>query len=161
MREVLSELKRLTRNKAPGLDGLPVNLMKDVAVIIGAPLAHIFNLFRVFPSDFKQGKITPVFKSGDKSIFNNYRPILVLSSVSNLLEKLVHKQFMYLEDHHMLSKYQFGFISKRSTKLAVTFLPTIYVSQLMKENLQAPYLLISVKLLKAIEEIVFVWDQRN
>ena len=44
----------------------------------------------VFPAIWKQGKVTALFKSGDKSDCNNYRPITVLPTVSKILERAVH-----------------------------------------------------------------------
>ena len=75
------------------------------------------------PSDWKIAKVIPVFKSGKKSDLDNYRPISDLPILSKLLEKFVHKQLIdHLEKNCMLFSIQFGFRSKRSTELAVTFL---------------------------------------
>ena len=75
------------------------------------------------PSDWKIAKVIPVFKSGNKSDLDNYRPISVLPILSKLLEKFVHKQLIdLLEKNCMLFNFQFGFRPKRSTELAVTLL---------------------------------------
>ena len=37
-------------------------------------------------------KVIPIFKSGDKSQFNNYRPISVLSQFSKIFEKLFYER---------------------------------------------------------------------
>uniref|UniRef100_A0A1X7U7W7 Reverse transcriptase domain-containing protein n=1 Tax=Amphimedon queenslandica TaxID=400682 RepID=A0A1X7U7W7_AMPQE len=39
---------------------------------------------------WKVHKITPIFKSGDRTSVVNYRPISLLSSVSKVLEKLIY-----------------------------------------------------------------------
>ena len=41
--------------------------------------------------------VTPVYKAGDKSDVNNYRPISVLPILSKILERTVHDQlYKYL-----------------------------------------------------------------
>ena len=40
----------------------------------------------IFPLQIKIAKVIPMFKSGDKSQFNNYRPISVLSQFSKILK---------------------------------------------------------------------------
>jgi hypothetical protein len=64
----------------------------------------------------KIGKLTPIYKSGSHSSFNNYRPISVLPAFSKLLEKLVCTRLLkFLDQFDILYKYQFGFRSKHST----------------------------------------------
>ena len=122
--EVFKLLKNLQRSKACGHDDLPPGFLKDAATCIAKPLCHIVNLSLksgVVPTDFKIGRISPVFKSGVKQDMNNYRPITVLSACSKIFEKCVHNQLSkYLEDHHLLSNCQFGFRKKRNTELAAT-----------------------------------------
>ena len=58
-------------------------------------LAYICNLSlltSIFPSDWKQAKVTPIFKDGDKFDVGNYRPISVLSIIFKILERAVHDQ---------------------------------------------------------------------
>ena len=55
----------------------------------------------------------PVFKSGDKSLVNNYRPISLLCIISKVLEKIIFKNlFDFL--YNRLSVYQFGFVPGHS-----------------------------------------------
>ena len=122
--EILSYLQKLKRNKAVGIDNLPPGFLKDVAFIIAKPLTHVINLSLMtgtVPTDFKNAKVTPLFKSGATDKLDNYRPISVLSTISKILEKCVHTQVMkYLEVNNLLSIYQFGFRKNRSTELAAT-----------------------------------------
>ena len=116
------ELRRLKRKKAPGVDCLPPNLLKDSASVIASPIAHIINLSlrtSTVPNLWKIAKICPIFKSGNSDLVENYRPISILPILSKLLEKSVHKQlYEYLESHKLISDCQFGFRKNRSTKLA-------------------------------------------
>ena len=73
--------------KAPGLDHIPMHLVKNSFDIISKPLMYLINLShqkRIFPNNLKTAKIIPIFKAGDVDIFTNYRPISILSSFSKI-----------------------------------------------------------------------------
>ena len=56
------------------------------------PLTHIINQSmstELVPTNMKIAKVVPIFKYGNKHIFNNYRPISLLPAFSKLLEKVV------------------------------------------------------------------------
>ena len=63
--------------------------------------------------------LTPIFKSGDLSSVNNYRPASLLMLVSQVLERIVHQFQNHLPTHRLLSKWQFGFRSGSSTQEAL------------------------------------------
>ena len=121
--EIEQQLKKLQRKKATN-DGLPPGMIKDVASVISSPLSCIVNLSLktgTIPSDWKEARVTPIYKSGPRNSFDNYRPISVLSTMSKILERAVHKQLMsHLESNKLLTSSQFGFRAKRSTQLAAT-----------------------------------------
>ena len=120
---VQKELLSLKRNKSPGIDNLPPNLLKDGAREIAKPLCRLINQSlteSVVPIEWKHAKITPIHKSGTLENPDNYRPISVLPALSKILEKAVHQQLIsYLEKHNLLSDKQFGYRKYRSTELAV------------------------------------------
>ena len=61
-----------------------------------------------------------VFKNGDRSQLNNYRPISVLPTFSKILEKLTCNRLVsYLSKHAILCSNQFGFRSNHDTSMAV------------------------------------------
>ena len=126
--EVLSVQKQLSAlkiNKSTGLDRISARLLKDAAVIIAPTLTDIFNQSlksSTFPKIFKEGKVTPIFKSGDRNNMSNYRPITVLPILSKILERFVHTQiYNYLTENKILSPNQFGFRPKLSTSTALAF----------------------------------------
>jgi len=47
-----------------------------------------------FPQILKTAKVVPIFKSGDKNLINNYRPIYLLPSLSKVLKKLIKIRFI-------------------------------------------------------------------
>ena len=70
----------------------------------------------VFPTDWKQAKVTPVYKSGATNNTNNYRPISVLPILSKLLERFVHTHLSsFLEENNLLTIVQSGFRRLHST----------------------------------------------
>ena len=94
--------------------------------MICRPLTHFINLSiisGVFPDQLKIARVIPLFKSGDKSIFNNYRPVSVLPAFSKILEKVIYNRLLdYLNKHKILSDNQFGFRKHHSTEYALTLL---------------------------------------
>lgn len=53
-------------------------------------IVHLMNLclhHSTFPTELKKAVIKPIYKAGDKQLFNNYRPISLLPVISKLLEK--------------------------------------------------------------------------
>ena len=71
-----SELHLLERNRSTGLDDLPPGSSKDCATYISKPLCHILNLSiesSTVPKIWKATKISPIFKSGNTKIPENYR----------------------------------------------------------------------------------------
>ena len=67
----------------------------------------------------KIAKIVPLFKSGEDSIFSNYRPVSLLPQFSKVIEKLFDKRLTeFIEKNNSLSNSQYGFRSTRSTYLA-------------------------------------------
>ena len=128
--DILKRLKGLKRKCAVGLDEISASFLKDTAFVIAKPLAHVINLslkHGIFPAHLSKAKVTPIFKSGNKESFDNYRPISVLSAISKIFEKCVHSQIMdHLENNKLLSTQQFGYRRRRSTDLAsVCFLDQI------------------------------------
>jgi hypothetical protein len=70
----------------------------------------------IVPIQFKIARVVPVFKGGDSTSPDNYRPIALLSNFSKILEKIVAKRLMtFFEANNILSGAQFGFRAGHST----------------------------------------------
>ena len=88
---------------------------------------HISDLFNlsvktgVFPDDMKVAEVIPIFKQGSKINCSYYRPISLLSSFSEIFEKIVYKRvYNYLLKFKLLSPNQFGFQCGVSTSHAIS-----------------------------------------
>ena len=82
----------LSSKNSCGADGLSTNLLKRISKIIAPPLCVIINqslVTGIFPDRLKIAKVIPLFKKGDDHMFDNYRPISLLSSISKVVEKIV------------------------------------------------------------------------
>ena len=76
--------------------------------------SHAFEL-GIFPSIFKIAKVEPTFKSGNKQIVNNYRPISLLPTLSKILEKLIKIRLIkFFDKYQVLYEFQYGFREKHS-----------------------------------------------
>ena len=79
-------------------------------------------------------KIIPIFKKGDKSKIENYRPIANLCAGSKVFEKLILKQIHYLESKNLLEltgKQQHGFKKTKAQPPRVIYYNQSYHGQLM------------------------------
>jgi hypothetical protein len=71
----------------------------------------------IVPKLFKTVCVVPIFKSGDKTSCDNYRPISLVKSLSKILEKLIQISLVnHLEMNKLLYKHQYGFLRTRSTE---------------------------------------------
>ena len=114
-----------------GTDGLTSRLLKQAGGAIAQPLLHIINLSIThghFLTAWKSASITPLYKEGDPSQSENYRPISILPCLGKLLEKIIHAQlYSYVTDNNLLSPDQFGFRKGYSTGTClIDFLDNIY-----------------------------------
>ena len=82
----------LPPKSSSGCDGISSKLLKVIAPIIIKPLTLLINQVLntgTFPDKLKIAKVVPIFKKGDPSLFENYRPISLLPAISKVLEKII------------------------------------------------------------------------
>ena len=75
---VAKQISGMSTAKARGLDGISVKLLKLTSDAIVDILTCVLN-FSIetnnFENDWKRAKVSPIFKSGNEHIVNNYRPV--------------------------------------------------------------------------------------
>ena len=115
---VLSLLQGINENKATGPDEIPGKFLKACAVELHEVFTILFQTsldLGVVPDEWKVAHIFPLFKKGDKTKAENYRPISLTSITCKLLEHIVHSNIMgFLDSNKILSPFQHGFRQKRS-----------------------------------------------
>jgi Reverse transcriptase (RNA-dependent DNA polymerase) len=100
-------------------DYISMKLIKFVIYEICVPLAHIYQLSimsGVLPSRFKSSRVVPIFKQGDPTLCDNYRPVALVSTFSKILEKMVATDFFnHLDLNNLLYEHQYGFQRCKNT----------------------------------------------
>uniref|UniRef100_A0ABD2W660 Reverse transcriptase domain-containing protein n=1 Tax=Trichogramma kaykai TaxID=54128 RepID=A0ABD2W660_9HYME len=118
--EVNRAVMSLKSGKAPGPDGFPSVLIKE----IWKTLPHYFKELmdcslrtRVFPSRWKMARIVVLLKGGNKdpSKARSYRPISLLNSMAKVLECLLERRLNIRMDNEWCDA-QYGFRQGRSTE---------------------------------------------
>ena len=122
LHEIVNDMK----NVGAGIDQINASIFKRAFPTIINEIVHFINICLdngVFPDALKLAIVKPIFKSGEKSIFGNYRPISILPYISKVLEKIIHRRTMtYLHDAAILNDNQFGFQKSKSTYMPLLLL---------------------------------------
>jgi len=130
-------IKNLPSKSSNDLNGVSLKLTKFVRTQICVPLAHVFNLSvenGLFPKSLKCSRTVPVFKSGQASRCDNYRPISLVPTFSKILEKIVAvKLTNHLDLNNLLYKHQYGFQRGKQTEHNLIHLLN-YVSNAINDN---------------------------
>ena len=122
----VEEIVKSLKDGSSGWDAISSHIVKKTYDKFILPLTHIMNLSicsGIFPSPMKIARVIPLFKSGDSTLFSNYRPVSVLPLFSKILERLMYKRLLaFVNKHNLLYCNQFGFRSNHSPNLALILL---------------------------------------
>ena len=94
-KEIERKIKAMKDNKAYGPNSIRTKILKVHSKTLSKPLAELINLSLnqgKFPTILKTVKVIPIHKRGDKSEYDNYRPISLISNISKLIKKTVHER---------------------------------------------------------------------
>ena len=114
--DVYKLLRKLNVNKAAGPDHIHGKVLKFIARGVAKPLSIIFN--RCFhegkiPKLWKIGSIVPVFKKGDKSNVENYRPISLTCLPMKIFEYCI-RDLLMSKCSNYIDPRQHGFLPEKS-----------------------------------------------
>ncbi len=111
--DVIDVTMKFKSKTSTDFNNISSKLLKVTINNIAQPVSHIINLSLakgIFPNEIKISKVVPIFKSGEKTKFTNYRPISILPTFSKILEKIVTKKLIkFLETSNALYVHQYGF----------------------------------------------------
>lgn len=110
--EVLAAICRFRKGKAPGLDGVTVEMVINGWEIIGDAVTEVLNecLSRgVFPEEWKDGEIVMLRKGDDRDprLASSYRPICLLPVLGKIRERLILER-MWGTIERSWDEWQFG-----------------------------------------------------
>ena len=114
--ELLAALSHLKGSLVCGPDVIPSFIYKGCSDAILVPLKHILDLcisHMVVPDRWKESRITPLFKKGDKSVGENYRGISILPAASKILEIILYNRILSIFSKNV-AREQHGFVKGRS-----------------------------------------------
>lgn len=115
---VLKKLMNLKPDKAPGVDSIYPIVLKEVSGAISQPLSKIFQKSlcnTVVPGDWRSANVTPIFKKGQRSRPENYRPVSLTSVISKVFETILRDAIVdHLKRHKLVKDSQHGFSKGRS-----------------------------------------------
>ena len=115
---IAAKIKELRTSAAAGPDEIPAILLKNCVDQLKKPLLMLFNktiCSGTIPPLMKAGIITPIYKGGDRTKPQNYRPVSLTSHVTKIFEKVVRDKIVaHIEMSKKFNDNQHGFRSGRS-----------------------------------------------
>ena len=116
--EALKEISLMKNGKAPGLDDVRNEYLKNLPPPCVSTLVELFNTILdtgIIPTDWSVGVILPLFKKkGVATDPGNYRGITLLSCISKLFTAILNRRLTKFIDKN-LGNEQAGFRAKHST----------------------------------------------
>ncbi len=117
--DIINITSKLKNKTSSGHDSISTKLLKATINEIIDPLTHIINQSfetGIVPKDMKIAKVIPIYKSSDKSLLKNYRPISLLPAFSKIIEKLMfNKITTFFNSKNLFYEHQYGFRANHST----------------------------------------------
>ena len=137
--EIGKIIRSFRSKQSTGQDEINMKLLKQLQASCSLPLSILINMSLgqgVVPDTMKLAKVIPIYKAKSKESLNNYRPISLLSNISKILEKVMHKRLCsFMNRHHLLCESQYGFRSNHSTVDAITEFVTKILPSLDKREI--------------------------
>ena len=97
--EILNELNSLDTSKSAQSEDIPFKIIKENADIFANFILQNFNKCIIdgkFPEQLKKESVSPIFKKGKHNNKTNYRPVIILRSLSKVYERLIYNQINHM-----------------------------------------------------------------
>ena len=114
--------------KAPGRDGIPAAVWRQLWPVINKELLDLFKASlneEYLPTQWREAKIIPLKKPGksDYRLAKAWRPISLLATLSKILEAVLAERISYVaETHDLLPQNHFGARRRRLAEQALVLL---------------------------------------
>lgn len=117
--EIVQIITEMKETNATGKDGFKTDHLKQSKENTSKIICKLINKMidkEVWPEMLKIQVLRPIYKKGDKTDKNNYRPISLLSVIDKIIEKFFSNKIrQFLEKFRLLSKLQYGYTPKKGT----------------------------------------------
>ena len=118
---IIDAISEISNSSGP--DGIQASFWKKCTIELAVPLQMLFIQSLesgIIPECLKRAAIVPIFKSGDKSLPSNYRPISLTPILMKIFERVIRKQVtQFLTERGYLNSSQHGFREGRSCMSAL------------------------------------------
>uniref|UniRef100_A0A6G5AA41 Putative tick transposon n=1 Tax=Rhipicephalus microplus TaxID=6941 RepID=A0A6G5AA41_RHIMP len=98
---ISSLIDKIKLSTSAGVDNINSKLLKNTKEIIAMYFLMMFSLSLetgILPNDWKEGKVIPVHKSGNRQSPLNYRPISLTSVPCKIMEHVIYSHIMHFLD---------------------------------------------------------------
>ena len=115
--ETVLSIRQMKNGKAPGVDGIPAEVLKHGGDELASRLHHLILLIwqtEEITSDLQDVDIVKIFKKGDKSECGNYRGISLLATVGKIIARILANRLVPHAEG-FLPESQCGFRPNRGT----------------------------------------------
>jgi hypothetical protein len=117
-------LMKTKAGSATGPDDIPARILHVCSKELAPSLAKLFETsmkLGTIPTQWKFANVVPIFKSGNRNIISNYRPISLTSVVGKVMERVVSWHLLrHLQDINVINSQQHGFLPRRSCVTMLT-----------------------------------------
>ena len=110
--QISNLIKHLNDKKAVQSTDIPTKLIKEFCDFFSEFIYKSINHSITegsFIADFKVAEVRPLYKNDGRADRSNYRPISILSNVSEIYERCLYSQLYNYFGNNIFSKYQCGF----------------------------------------------------
>lgn len=123
---VKAELSLMDLNKGSGFDGVPSIFLRECSEQLKGPLKIVFETAlskKYYPKAFKNGLLTPIYKSGLKRDMQNYRGVNTVPNIAKVFDKVIYEQLKLLLIP-LIKTTQHGFLPIRNIETNLMELST-------------------------------------
>ena len=150
-------LTKLDQRKAPGPDNVSGITIKNFALNCPSFVDCVCYIFRKsinegkVPTTWRQGIVRPIYKGGDRTDTNNYRPICLTSILAKSLEHILcSHMWQHINDYEIIKGNQHGF--RKNLNTTTQLLHVIHKAAEAYDR-QLDYHLISFDFSKAFDRV--------